>query len=58
MKLQSALNRAGAATKGGRSSASSSQDKLQREGMAFARAWNQAHAEDARRTKQALVAKK
>lgn len=58
MKLQSALNRAGVATKGGRSSASSSQDKLQREGMALARAWNQAHAEDARRTKQALAAQK
>lgn len=53
--LSSAFRRAGAGTSVGVGGFNAntpkrrSQDSLQREGMAFARAWNQAHAENARR---------
>ena len=51
--LSSAFRRAGAGTSVGVGNTSlpnrRSQDRIQREGMAFSRAWNQAHAENARR---------
>ncbi len=61
--LQAALMRAARRTGnnlggggGGSRPRRSPQERLQKEGMAFARAWNQAHAEDARRTRQAQAA--